>query len=321
MNHTIEYQDVCKTCHWHLSADITAPCGLCPWNHALDIGVPPSVNRTFKSSLFVFSFKDKKDLLTLYNSLNGSDYSDPEQLVINTLHNAIYLSMKNDVSFLLGSTMNLYEHQSTYNPNMPLRGFLYFAQLYEKFITSRNINIYSSKLQILPTPQYIVFYNGTELQPDKITLRLSDAFASEDGCLECTATMLNINHGRNRELMEKCQRLKEYSLFVARVRQHIESAKELSVAINMAIDECISEGILNDILTQSKAEVHDMVLTTFNRELYEKGLREDAYEDGKASLLKTQIQKKLSKGKSIEIIAEELEESVDVIQAMCKELA
>ena len=94
----------------------------------------PSVNRKFKSDIFCLVFQSKKDALSLYNALNGSDYQDENLLEINTLEDAIYLSIKNDISFLIGGTMNLYEHQSTYNPNMPVRGFLYLARLYDEHI-------------------------------------------------------------------------------------------------------------------------------------------------------------------------------------------
>ena len=113
--------------------------------------------------------------------------------------------------------MNLYEHQSSYNPNMPLRGLIYFAQLYNIYTEKRKLNLFSSTLQKIPTPQYIVFYNGLKNEPDRKILKLSDAFMNSGGCLECSALMVNINYGHNRELMEKCRRLEEYALFIATV--------------------------------------------------------------------------------------------------------
>ena len=137
--------------------------------------------------------------------------------------------------------------------------------------------------------------------------------------------MLNINYGRNKELMDKCRRLEEYSNFINRVRSHAAHTKDLSTAVNLAIDECIQKGILKDILSQQRAEVHDMVLTTFDKELYEKGLKQDAYmdgvEDGKNQHLKELIQKKLARGKSIEVIADELEESIDTIQNLITQIS
>ena len=122
----------------------------------------------------------------------------------------------------------------------------------------------------------------TSNEADERILRLSDAFVKKGGCLECEARMLNINYGHNRELMEKCQRLKEYAIFISRVRKYA-SDKEISLkqAIARAMDECIQEGILVDILTKQRDEVFGVLLSTFNQELYEKNLKEDAFEDGK----------------------------------------
>ena len=134
----------------------------------------PTADREYKDRLFRLVFSNKEDLLSLYNAVSGTEYEDPDELEINTLGNVLYLSMKNDISFLVSGTLNLYEHQSTYNPNMPMRGLLYYAKLYEKIIARNNINIYGSSAKTFPFPQHIVFYNGTDSQPDRMVLRLSD---------------------------------------------------------------------------------------------------------------------------------------------------
>lgn len=258
-------------------------------NRKIEYREYPQGNREHKSTLFCKVFEEKKHLLELYNSVNGTNYQNEDDLEVNTLENVVYISMKNDTSFLIDCNMNLYEHQSTYNPNMPLRGVLYFAQLYNKYIAKNNLNLFSSTLQKIPAPKYIVFYNGTQGQPDEQILLLSEAFQKgredqyEDGCLECWVRMLNINYGHNRELMEKCKRLEEYAIFVSKVRQYTaETPTNPSGAIEKAVDECIEEGILVDILTSQKAEVLELVLTTFNRELYEQGLREEGETRGQA---------------------------------------
>lgn len=235
------------------------------------------------TSLFCFIFKEKEDLLDLYNALNQSDHTNIEDLKINTIDEVVYISMKNDVSFLIGGTLNLYEHQSTYNPNMPMRGLIYLAKLYERHINSNKINIYGSKLQMFPNPQYIVFYNGLKDEPDRMELKLSDAFEnaqSKEPCLECCVVMLNINYGHNKALMERCRKLEEYSVFVATIRKYKDINSDFTEAVNMAIDECIMNDILRDILVNSKSEVMSMVLTSFDREIYEKDIREEGYEDG-----------------------------------------
>lgn len=134
------------------------------------------VRKQYKDELFRKVFQNKKDLLDLYNALNNTDYKDPDALEITTIDSVIYMSFKNDLSFMIGSVMNLYEHQSTFNPNMPLRGLSYFARLYETYLSRYGLNVYGSKLIRLPVPQYIVFYNGRTNQPDEQELKLSDAF-------------------------------------------------------------------------------------------------------------------------------------------------
>ena len=240
-------------------------------------------NRKHKDSLFRKVFRKKKDLLDLYNAINGTNYENEDELEINTLDNVLYMSVKNDISCIVGCTINLYEHQSSYNPNMPLRGLIYFAQLYNIYTEKRKLNLFSSTLQKIPTPQFVVFYNGLKNEPDRKVLKLSDAFMSADGCLECTAVMLNINYGNNRELMEKCRRLEEYAIFIAMVRKYATDERiDLGNAITLAIDECIEKEILSDILKEERTEVFMYILEAFDKELYEKDLKADAYEDGVA---------------------------------------
>lgn len=274
-------------------------------------------NRNHKDSLFRKVFRKKKYLLALYNALNGTHYKNEDDLEINTLDNALYMSIKNDVSCIIGCTMNLYEHQSSYNPNMPLRGLIYFAQQYNIYMEKRKLNLYSSTMQKIPTPRYIVFYNGLRNEPDRQLLKLSDAFQTEGGCLECEAVMLNINYGQNRELMEKCKRLEEYAFFIATVRKYAGNKMlKLGEAITSAIDECIEKEILLDILTEERAEVFMYILESFNKELYERDLKENALAEG----LKIIIKKKLAKGKSLEQIANDLETDVISIERLIKEM-
>lgn len=282
-------------------------------------------NRKVKSSLFAKIFSDKKELLELFNAVNGTEHQDTDELEINTIEGILYMTTKNDVSFLIDSAMNLYEQQSTYNPNMPIRGLRYFSQLYNKYIKTHGLNIYSSKLQRLPVPHYVVFYNGTKEEPDEKYLRLSDAFMTENngekkrGCLECEVRMLNINYGHNKELMEKSQRLKEYAIFVDKLRKYAkEFPNRLELAITKAIDDCIAENILKHFLIEKKSEVLEMLDDLFDKELYEKDLKQIAFEEGeqigKQNKLVSQVQKKLAKGKSVEEIADALEESIETIQ-------
>ena len=202
----------------------------------------PNTQRKYKERLFVSLFRKKEELLALYNAVNGSNYEDPDSLIINTIEDVIYLGMKNDVSFIFDARMNLYEHQSSWNPNMPLRGLFYFAMLYKGYIAMNGMDIYSERRLLLPTPQYVVFYNGTKSEPDKQTLRLSDYFQTDKGgaALECFATVVNINLGKNRELLEQCNTLYGYSYLVAEVQSNIEHVDMIVRYKSRLILRCIS---------------------------------------------------------------------------------
>ena len=124
------------------------------------------VNKRYKDRLFRLLFgneKYKENTLALYNALNGTSYSNVDDLTIYTIDDVIYIDMKNDVAFILDSELNIWEQQSTHNPNMPLRGLMYFGKLYDKYITDVHKNVYRKKLVEIPTPKYVVFYNGVLL--------------------------------------------------------------------------------------------------------------------------------------------------------------
>ncbi len=241
-----------------------------------------SIRRQYKDALFQRCFQDKADLLDLYNALNGTAYEDTDALKINTLDDCIYMSYRNDLSFIISATLNLYEHQASYNPNMPIRGLVYFSRLYEAYIKENRLNIYSRTLVPLPTPKYVIFYNGQDKQPDIRELRLSDAFLEKDGstpALECVATMLNIHYGHNMELLNKCKRLHDYAYFVGEVNGNMSKGYSLEKSVELAMNKCEDNDILADIIGKHRSEVFHMLL--FDRKLYEQGLREEGREDGK----------------------------------------
>ncbi|MGN0482894.1 MAG: hypothetical protein ACI4HI_05005 [Lachnospiraceae bacterium] len=244
-----------------------------------------TANRKHKDRLFCYIFgqeENKVHLLSLYNALNHSHYENPDDLEFTTLEDAIYMSMKNDVSFLISDYMNLFEHQSTINPNMPLRGFLYFARLYEAYLSKHRFNVYSHKRIPLPTPQYFVFYNGTADAPEKQEYRLSDSFLKKDDShqFEWTATMLNINAEHNQELMEHCQALSEYAAFIQDVREFQNLYHDLDQAIDEAVKLAETRPCLSDFFRKNRAEVSHVVLTEFDEEAFAKTLREEGIIEG-----------------------------------------
>ncbi|MCI9149049.1 MAG: hypothetical protein HFI42_00935 [Lachnospiraceae bacterium] len=300
------------------------------------------LNRKYKDHLFRFLFRDKKDLLDLYNALNGTDYTQSDELEIVTMEDVIFLKMKNDLSFIIAGKLNLYEHQSSVNSNMPLRGFLYFAQQYEGLVSAGTRSIYGKKRIELPTPEYVVFYNGMDILEDQMELYLSDSYAGGrgSGCLECRCRVLNINRGHNGELVEKCRRLWEYSECVSEVNEWIQKGKAREEAIQLAIDYCIEKDILRDILVKQRAEVLHMLLTEFDEKKFKKTIYTDGYEDGERAgydkgyskgeqagyskgeqdMLKRLIRNKQQLGKDAAAIAQELGVEPDVIEKIWESL-
>ena len=304
-----------------------------------------AVNRVYKSRIFTMIFQDKEKLLELYNAISGKNYTDPELLEINTLENAIYMNMQNDLSFLIDARLSLYEHQSTVNPNLPLRFLWYISKLYMGM--TRKSNIYGTEKVKIPEPQFVVFYNGVEEQPERKVLRLSDLYhtrterieADLGRGLELEAVMYNVNRSHNRTLMEACKTLKDYAEYVYRVRQYAEETT-LEEAVERAITECIREGILKDFLEKNRAEAKSVSIFEYDEEehmrqereqFWNKGMREgrsqgrqEGIREGiiqsEQKLLWNPIQKKLARGKSISQIAEELETTEEEIQSAIEEM-
>lgn len=245
------------------------------------------INKKYKDRLFRLIFQNKKDLLELYNAVNNSDYTDPEELTITTIEDVVYMGMKNDLSFIIDDVMNLYEHQSSFSPNLPLRGFFYFASLYREYIEPVKQKLYMDSPMTIPFPQYIVFYNGTKEEPERQEVKLSDLYLRrEKDCkmipaLECTATVLNINYGQNKELLEKCRTLKEYSQFIAMIRKYIAEEMIFEEAVKRAVEESIKQGILAEILRKNRSEVIDMILTEYNEEEFREFLKEESWKEGR----------------------------------------
>ena len=241
-----------------------------------------TANRMYKSRIFAMLFSDRNELLKLYNAINGTSYDDPDLLQVNTLENAVYMSMQNDVSFIIDMRLNLYEHQSTYSPNLPVRYPLYVADVYSDY--TKDMNLYGTKAVKLPTPRFVIFYNGQAEQPDRKELKLSELFSIPDAdpSLELKAVMLNINKGHNRKLMETCRTLQDYAEYTFRVREYA-AEMPLDLAVEQAITECISEGILADFLRKNRAEAKKVSIYEYDEERHMRQTREEGMEEGYAN--------------------------------------
>ena len=281
-----------------------------------------NTQKNYKDTVYRMLFKEPNNALSLYNSLNGTAYTDEAMLEFNTLENAIYMGMKNDLSFLIMDQMHLYEQQSTYTPNMPLRDLFYVADLLQEYVKDKSL--YSSKRIKVPTPHFIVFYNGTTKLQEKIELKLSDSFEVEtdEPELELKVQILNINSGMNEELKEKCPVLKEYVIYVERIREYVKKMP-LEEAVEKAIEECVRDNILREFLLRQRAEVFKMSIYEYDEERELKLIREDERELGKQlgiELGREEEKKKTeTERQEKELALKKVEESIKALISVCQE--
>ena len=247
-------------------------------------------NEKYKDRLFrmLFGTQDSREnILSLYNALNKTSYTDAGMIEVVTIENVIYMGMRNDSSFIIECDIPLWEQQSTHNPNMPVRGFMYYGKLYDSFITRQPLSIFGTTLIKLPAPQYVVFYNGTDDRPPVEMMKLSDAFMTQtsSGEYEWTATVYNLNSPENKPLLDLCKPLADYMEVVRRIRLNWKrglSHDEAVRAVDKAVKSCIADGILAGFLTKHRAEVIDVTLTEFDQTKYENTIRAEGLAKGLA---------------------------------------
>ncbi len=249
-----------------------------------------TVNSKYKARLFNFIFgkpENKKWTLSLYNAVNHSSYINEDDVEMTTIQNVLYLGMHNDTSFLISDTMNVYEQQSTYNPNMPLRQMQYVGNLYDSYIAKYKKNKYGSKLIMLPAPKLVVFYNGKTEKEDERFLKLSDSFPPEykdEPDIEVKVRMLNINYGHNRKLLNECKPLYEYSWFIDKIRENCKSI-DITEAVSKAINEMPGTYVIKTFLENNREEVTGMLDTEYNEAEAMELFKEEGREEGKVEAM------------------------------------
>ncbi|GHV27752.1 hypothetical protein AGMMS4952_09970 [Spirochaetia bacterium] len=250
-------------------------------------------NREYRASVFSLLFSDPVILRELYNALEGASLPPDVPITINTLEGALYMKRLNDLSFTAGNKLVvIVEHQSTINPNMPLRILMYVARIYEKIVETKDV--YAKGLIKIPRPELIVLYNGPDVRWDTRKLKLSDAFedASAWGIdcpalpLELTVTVYNINPGHNEAILRKSETLYGYSAFIGMIRTFDEELKDLAAAIKKAVEQCMERDILKDFLALHSSEVINMLFAEWKDEealeyRYREGRNEGKNEDVK----------------------------------------
>lgn len=271
-----------------------------------------NVQRCYKDTMFRMLFKEKENLLSLYNAVNKTSYTKVDDLKITTLENAVYMNYKNDVSFVFNFELMLYEHQSTVNPNMPLRNLIYVTKVLQGL--TKEENLYGSRLIRLPAPRFVIFYNGRDVQPKQQVMKLSDAFIKkqEEPELEVTVKAYNINWGYNRELMESCVLLKEYAQYVEEVRK-LAKRMPYEEAVEQAVDYCIRNDILAEFLSKNRAEAVAVSIFEYNEEQHLKSEREEwlekGIEQGIKSLIETSMELGSTKQETVERVMKKLQVS------------
>ena len=237
-------------------------------------------NRNYKDSLFRFIFNNKEAALSLYNAVNDSDYQDADAIEFYTMSDFLYMGMKNDLSFLIDWNLNIFEHQSTYNPNMPLRFLIYVTKEYQMLI--RNQTLYASTLVELPTPHFVVFYNGEEEREAESVLKLSHSFCqkADEPELELIVKVLNINLDKKQRILETCCLLKEYMLLVDKIRKYAAEYKDINRAAEQAVTECIEENILADFLRKNRTEAIEVCIFEYDEKRETELIRKAEFAEG-----------------------------------------
>ena len=284
--------------------------------------MPVAVNRKYKDRLFKFLFgnpEHKEWTLSLYNAVNGTDYNNPDDIFFTTIEDSVYMGMKNDVSLLLADTMNFYEQQSTYNPNMPMRFLVYAGMVFSAYIEDpdNGINIYSKTQQMFPVPKLICFYNGTDKQPDRETLHLTDAFdRPELSDISLDVTMLNINAGSNQELMNSCQPLREYADLVEDIRNAQRILKNIEAAIDHALDSMPDDSLIRPFIIANRAEVKRMFITEYDEAATMEKFKKEYLSQGDRQRMESVARGMYEEGMDPDIIARILKTTVEDVEVI-----
>ena len=240
-------------------------------------------NRKIRDTVFCRYIGTAPHLLELANALKGTQYTDTSKVNINTLEGSFYSNLKNDISFILDNMIVvLIEHQTTINPNMPLRFLSYVDEIYRMQTQSQQRKIYGKKLIKLPAPEFYVFYDGEDSSFDHEILRLSDAFLAPSDQLELTVNVYNLANNKSTKIKSLCEPLHDYSIFSNKYKQFKNEGLSIDEAIKAAIDYCLENNIMSEYLKNNEREVIDMFGFEWNEQEERKALLETGEERGRA---------------------------------------
>ena len=287
-----------------------------------------NVTSKFKDNVFCMLYRDKKNLLELYNALNNSAYTNVDDLQVTTLNGGSYMKYKNDASFLLCMSLYMFEQQSSKNPNMPLRFLHYVSDVFRELFS--NSMLHRRSMIKIPVPHFVTFYNGLEKwieDEDEIRLSYMYEIPTDNPELELKVRVININ--KDVHILNKCKTLRDYMTFVNKVRFKMGvEGDNVRIAVTEAMNECIDEDILVDFFEQHREEVVEVSIYDYDEEEVRRVLAEEyaqeyaqkvakevsekAFAEGEQSgrqlNLINQVIKKVKKSKTLGTIASELEE-------------
>ena len=270
----------------------------------------------YKDNVFCMLYRDKKNLLELYNALNNSNYINVNDLKVTTLNGGSYMKYKNDASFLLSMNLYMFEQQSSRNNNMALRFLHYVSDVFRELFS--NDMLHRRSMIKIPVPHFVTFFNGLEKWVDEeAEIKLSDMYEIpvDDPQLELKVRVININ--KDAEILSKCKTLRDYMTFVNKVRYKTAAEREdVKLAVLEAMDECIEENILVDFFEQHREEVVEVSIYDYDEEKVRKTLVDEAKKETTQLNMINLIIKKVKKEKTLETIASELEENVEDIKVL-----
>lgn len=290
-------------------------------------------NREVKSGAFTIFFSYPENAAQLYSALEGVEVK-PEEIRFTTLEGVLFVARKNDLAFTVqNKVLVISEHQSTINLNMPLRSAIYYGRTMEKLVEKEKL--YRRKRIMIPTPEFYTFYNGDESCLPEQTLKLSDSYLvkTPEPMLELSTKVININLPVKHRILEQCRPLYEYSWFIERIKEYMRQGADRDTAVERTVKDCEKTGIMEEFMREYGSEVSNMLFTQFNMEDALKANYEEGFEDGeekgqkegekrgekrgRALQLIQLVCRKLQKGKTAEVIAEELEAELDQIKQIC----
>lgn len=230
---------------------------------------------------------------------------------ITTLDGIFFDERKNDISCKIREHfLVLIEHQSSVNDNMPFR-----CLAFNKLIKNKRA-LYRKQLIRFPSPKFFVLYDGNDSEPLFKTLRLSDAFADDDCSLELSVSVFNINYAMDPPILKKCRYLNDYSTLVGLVKSGIATGLSRRDAILQAINYCIDNGFMQDVLVLHSKEVFSMLTLEWDLNEAKQAWREDFLEEGRNEKAETIALKMIRKGVSIADIHDLTDLPVDRIKQL-----